>query len=584
MSVQHAPGLGAAFLFSDLDAADVGTPEQAAPEAREFQRTVRAFLQEEVQPQLHALDHGDGSGVPPLLRKLAELGFFSAEVAEDLGGLGMSLLNVLPMLEELGRVGGFGVAAMVHQGIGMQPLLLVGSDEIARQYVGPLMSAELIAAYALTEPGAGSDALNGTTTAVLDEGRREWVINGAKQFITNARWAELFVVFAQVPGRGFSAFLVDRATPGLEVLAEEDKMGIKCSSTCALRLRDVRVREERTLGALGRGHKIALNMLNIGRLKLGTTMLGAMKEVLGHAIRYGGERRQFGQPITNFGLIRRKIAEMAALAFASEAMAYRTAAGIDRHIENHHDGSARPGEWKFAAAEEYAAECSIVKCYLTEAASTCADHAVQVYGGYGFCEEYPVAKFYRDVRVARLYEGTNEINRLNVLNTLFRRMTKPGERERFVALAEEAAGSAGTGCCAPLRRVFALLFRALLPQGPGDVVRPDQDVQGALAEIAMELYAANSARGRAARIAAESAADPRAVALAEALASLTLARSAAAIRERGGYAAEALGVRGAELEDALAACGRLADGRLAAERRAAELMLAWGPEWPDFAG
>jgi alkylation response protein AidB-like acyl-CoA dehydrogenase len=582
MNVQNAPGLGSAFLFTDMDPADVGVPEMAAPEAREFQRTVRAFLAEEVAPQIGALDHGDGSGVPPLLRKLGNLGFFAAEVAEEFGGLGMTLVNVLPMLEELGRVGGFGVAAMVHQGIGMQPLLLVGGEDIARRYAAPLMSAELIAAYALTEPGAGSDALNGTTTATFDAARNEWTINGAKQFITNARWASLFMVFAQVKDKGFSAFLVERGTPGLEVLAEEDKMGIKCSSTCALRLKDVKVPGGRTLGALGRGHKIALNMLNIGRLKLGTTMLGAMKEVLMHAVRYGSERRQFGQQLTQFGLIRRKIAEMGALTFACEAMAYRTAAGIDRHIDTHADLNLSAGESKFMAAEEYAAECSIVKCYLSEAAHVCADHAVQVYGGYGFCEEYPVAKFYRDVRVARLYEGTNEINRLNVLNSIFRRMYKGGEEERFVALANEAAEGRSNGPCAPLRQAFGILFRAILQASPGRQPRLEQDVLGAMAEIAMELFAADSSTHRARRI-AEGGAEPPKAELAEALAALVRARSAAIVRERAGMVAEAIGARTGELDAVLDACSRLADGRLPLERAAAALLLRHEGEWPDFA-
>jgi alkylation response protein AidB-like acyl-CoA dehydrogenase len=306
-------------------------------------------------------------------------------------------------------------------------------------------------------------------------------------------------VFAQVEGDKFTAFLVERGQPGFEVMAEEHKLGIKGSSTCALRFKDVRVPAAKRIGDIGKGHKIALNMLNLGRLKLGTTMLGACKELIEHTIRYTGERHQFGKPINSFGLIRRKIAEMGALVFAGEAMAYRTAALIDAHMTASGDEANRA--CKLNSADEYSAECSLVKVFLTEAATICADHAVQCYGGYGFSEEYPVARFYRDVRVSRIYEGTNEINRIHAANTIVRRTFPGGKSTELAASLESMINATLTdGTLGNMKRAFGQLLRAVgLSAGANGKIRLEQDVQGAIADAAMHLFAVDSSLRRAAR-------------------------------------------------------------------------------------
>ncbi|MDX2175401.1 MAG: acyl-CoA dehydrogenase family protein [Candidatus Sumerlaeia bacterium] len=564
---------GSAFLFQPADPAAMAAPEAVPQEAREFQRTVRAFIVDEVQPRFDAIDSDQGALVPELLKGLAGLGLFMAEIPEELDGLGLGLTEVLPTLEELGRASSLGVAAMVHQGIGMQPLVFAGSDALAGRWVAPLMSAEILAAYALTEPGYGSDALAGISTAAHDAAARQWVLNGSKQFITNGRWAEVFQVFAQVEGKGLSAFMVERGAPGFEVLAEEHKMGIKGSSTCALRFAGVRVAEEAVLGELGRGHKLALNMLNLGRLKLGTTMIGAMKELLRHCWRYGSERRQFGTRIIDFGMLRQKVAEMGALAFGAEALAARVGGEIDRlTMELREAGQGRAA--KLAAADEFSVECSIAKFWMTEAANVCADHAVQLFGGYGFSEEYPVARYYRDLRVARLYEGTNEINRLNTVNAFLRRVKGP--HAAFWAEAMGAAREAApTDACAAARRFLAAAHHALIEASNGSP-KPSQPVTAGLAEIAAELLVAETARLRANALAHH----PEG-ALADRFASILEGRLAAALLRNGLAVEGELGL--GELDRLLpAAAGALAP-RFAQELGAAELLLAHEGEWPAFA-
>ncbi len=581
MAVNAAPSRGASFLLHAADPRDVHTPEDTTNEIVEFASTVRQFIATEVQPRFDEIDDSHGAPIPGLMQGLADLGFFSAEVPESLGGLGLGLRDTIPLICELGRAGSFGVAAMVHQGIGMQPLVLAGSPELTSQYIADLTSARMLAAYALTEPGAGSDALNGTSNAVQGSDGH-WTIDGSKQFITNAMWAGMFQVFAQVPGHGLTAFVVERSNPGLEVLPEEHKMGIRGSSTCALRLKGVRVAPDRVLGTIGKGHKIAMNMLNIGRLKLGSTMVGAMKQVLAHALQYSGERRQFGAPISSFGMTRQKFAEMAALTFAGEAIASRVAGQIDRLALELPADRTGGGSAKLAAAEEFAMECSISKFWLTEAANICADHAVQIYGGYGFVEEYPVARYYRDLRVSRLYEGTNEINRINVWSTFTRRVFKGGDGEA-VREGLRAAQSSGGDAAAPVRRVAARFFEAVLGPPATKPPRVEQDVVWAIADIAAELFAAESAMNRAARIqsAGEIARDLRE--LAGHLGALSLARAARLVADRANSIAGPIEHElDGTLQLDLAACAEIARERIRHERAAAALLIEAGNEMPEF--
>lgn len=580
MSLKAPESKGGSFLFTPADGRDVLFPEDFSADAREFGRTVRGFIAKEVEPQATHLDEGGMDDVPALLKSLGDIGFFMAEVPESFGGMGLPLFSCVPMIEQLGRAGGFGVAAMVHQGIGMQPLVFCGTEELAARWMPELMRGETLAAYALTEPGSGSDALSGKTTAVFDATTNEWVLNGTKQFITNARWAKVFQVFANVDGKGFSAFMVERDTPGFTVLEDEHKMGIRCSSTAALRLENVRVPAGNVLGELGRGHKIALNMLNLGRLKLGITMVGAMKQLLAYSVAYGNERMQFGKPLTSFGLIREKLVDMATFIFAGEALAARTAGHIDRFLEE------ATGDYrveKFRAADEFSSECSITKCYLTEAASICADHAVQIYGGYGFIEEYPVARFYRDTRVSRLYEGTNEINRLNVMNSLFRRIVKGGDRDTWMEIIHREF-DAKSDMLAPMRKCFGKIVETLLERAKGEVPKLDQDVTGALAEFAMELYAAECALLRAQRLAERDDVDAKLKSFAEHLSKLVVAKAGRTIRERAGAVGAALKLtEAAGFATALDDCARLSDERFFHEREAAEVLLTYHGEWPEFA-
>jgi len=581
MSAKAVELRGASFLVHGADPRDLHFPEDVSPEIREFGNTVRSFIQTEIQPNFDAIDDAHGEQIPDLLKSFGELGFFQAEISEKHGGLGLPLGDMIPLIEELGRASSFGVAAMVHQGIGMQPLMLAGAQPLIGQYIVKLSTAEMLAAYALTEPGAGSDALNGTSTATLQPDG-SWVLDGAKQFITNARWAGIFQVFAQVEGKGLTAFLVDRDTPGLEVLPEEHKMGIRGSSTCALRLTGVRVGADRLLGEIGRGHKIALNMLNIGRLKLGTTMIGAMKQLITHAIGYGSDRRQFGTRIVDFGMIRSKLAEMAALTFAGESLVSRTAGAIDRITAEIQAADPNQNGAKLKGADEYSIECSISKFWLTEAAGVCADHAVQIFGGYGFVEEYPVARYYRDLRVARLYEGTNEINRLNVANSILRRVFKGNEGVAIREALHESRQSQGSGIVA-LRRIAAGLFLMMIESGRGSQPRPEQDVIASIAEIAAELLAAESALHRVTRIEGRGTAHPDTVELARRLAAITLARAAGVVADRTNTVAGAMNFN-VEQEFAadIAHCTQITRNRLLDERAASELLLKLGKEWPVF--
>ncbi|MBI5155616.1 acyl-CoA dehydrogenase family protein [Candidatus Poribacteria bacterium] len=585
----HSSSLpGAGFLHEVRPPAESGFPEDLTPEDRELRDTVRTFLEEEVAPRLEELDHDRDEHVPPLLRRLGELGFYMAENPEEFGGLGLGLFTMTGMMEQLGRSGGFGVAAMVQAGIGMQPVAVYGTDEQREAYLPALCRGEIIGAYALTEPGYGSDALAGKTSAVWDEAAQEWVLNGAKQFITNARWAEIFTVFAQVEGNRFTAFLVPAKSAGLEVLDEEDKMGIKCSSTCALRLTDVRVPANAQLGEVGKGHKIALNMLNLGRLKLGITMLGANKMALRAAVRYGLERKQFSTPVVQFGLMRQKVADCASLIWAGEAVAYRTSRLINAMSD---ELTAAGNVWaaKRDSSEEYAMECSIAKIFLTESATRVADHTLQMLGGYGFIEEFPLARNYRDVRVSRLYEGTNEINRLVIVNTLVRRVTGqdgPPLRERIRSTAVPGDATELVRMANELRVHLADALEGIV-KFLGDVkkLRIEQELIGYMADMMIQLYAADSSALRAAKLDAHPRAGREMKALGNQLAALAIANAARGFRDsaEGVFAATLPPDQADARIRALSGIRALATNRIELDRAISDALIGLEGEWPDFA-
>ena len=373
------------------------------------------FSRKEVLPCVERLDKQEDGLMQGLIRKAAELGFCGIDSPEAYGGLGLSKNLAARILEFLSLNGSFSVTVGITSGISQVGLSLFGNETQKARYLPKLAGGEWIGAYALSEPNSGSDALSASTKAVKRDGK--WILNGTKMWISNAKWADLFLVMAKIDGEKFSAFLVERTFPGVSVSREEHKMGLKGSSTARLVLEDAEVPEENLLYQEGLGHHVAFNALNLGRFKLASMSLGPARDAMGLAAGYSTDRKQFGQPIASFGLIRKKFATAAALYYAAEAMIYRTGADIDKAFGTY--GGTIDGNRK--AAEEFAVECSACKVFATEAEALIVDEMLQCYGGYGFTEEFPIARIYRDARVSRIYEGTNEINLLFIADRLMRR-------------------------------------------------------------------------------------------------------------------------------------------------------------------
>jgi len=416
MPTQTTAAQGCAF-FSETPAR-IFTPEDFSSDEKLMIDTAEQFSRKEVVPLVEALEKQEGDLMPQLIRKAGELGLCGVDSPEAYGGLGLGKNLAARMLEFLSLNASFSVTFGVTSGISQVGLALFGTEEQKAQYLPKVTSGEWIGAYALSEPNAGTDALGGTTKAIRRGGK--WVLNGTKMWISNAKWAQLFLVMAKIDGEKFSAFLVERDHPGVSISREEHKMGLKGSSTARLILDDAEIPAENLLFEEGKGHVVALNALNMGRFKLSSMSLGPARDALGHSAGYALDRKQFRQPISEFGLIRQKFARMLALYFGAESMIYRTGALIDGAFAA--TGGTFNGNRK--AAEEFAVECSACKVFSTEAEATIIDDAMQVYGGYGFTEEFPIARHYRDSRISRIYEGTNEINRLFIADRLMRRGAK----------------------------------------------------------------------------------------------------------------------------------------------------------------
>ncbi|MFY9553530.1 MAG: acyl-CoA dehydrogenase family protein [Blastocatellia bacterium] len=502
---------GGSFLIEDRDSNEIFIPEDISDEQRMFARTAEEFLLKEVIPREDAIYAKDYAVHRELMRKAGELGLLSIDIPEKYGGLGLHKVSSAVVGEQFALQPSFAGTHSSHVNIGTLPIVFFGTEEQKRRYLPRLASGEWIGAYALTEPQSGSDALAAKTKAVLSPDGRHYILNGQKMWITNGGFADLFTVFAKVDGEKFTAFLVERG-PGLVSGHEEKKLGIDGSSTTALMLEDCHVPVENVLGEIGRGHKIAFNVLNIGRLKLGARSIGSIKLSLQQSVLYAKERHQFGQPIANFGLIKHKLAEMALRAYVGESILYRTLGMIDEALE--HADKDDPAQ-VLQVLEQFAIECSIIKVWESEALAYVVDEEVQIFGGYGYSKDYPAERAYRDARIARIYEGTNEINRIVIGSQLLRRAAA-GELALFEAAAEALESGHVEGETLNMTRAnvafsdelsllkaaksMTLASIAAANQAYGDGARNEQEIIALIADMVMDVYAMESALLRTQRV------------------------------------------------------------------------------------
>ena len=500
---------GAQFFVAEGSANSVFTPEDFTEEHRMIARTTAEFINGEILPVAEQLEHQDWDLTVKLLRKAGDLGLLAADVPEAYDGLGLDKVSSSLITEQITRGGSFALSHGAHVGIGSLPIVYFGNDAQKKKYLPDLASGKKLAAYALTEPGSGSDALGAKTTAKLSADGQYYVLNGAKQFITNSAFADLFIIYAKIDGEQFSAFIVERDSPGLSTGPEEKKMGIKASSTRPLILEDVHVPVENLLGDPGRGHVIAFNILNIGRYKLAVGCVGGAKEALETSIRYAKTREQFNRPIASFPLIQGKIADMAMRTFVAESIVYRTTGAIDQALEEIDLSGADAGRNAAKAIEEFAIECSINKVFGSETLDFVVDEGVQIHGGAGFIQDYPIERMYRDSRINRIFEGTNEINRLLIPGTLMKKALK-GEVALLPAaqaLQQELMGPIETAdesevlgperhAVAMVRKLF-LFAGGLAVQKYGQKLEQEQEVLADLADLGIALYGMESALLRA---------------------------------------------------------------------------------------
>ncbi|WP_246840673.1 acyl-CoA dehydrogenase family protein [Chloracidobacterium aggregatum] len=505
---------GGSFLIEMVSPQEVFTPEDFNDEQRMIAKTTADFVNNEVLPNMEKLEEqyktGDFSLTVSLLRKAADIGLLAGDIPAKYGGLELDKVCQMLVSEFISRSGGFSVSLGGHTGIGTWPITYFGTPEQKAYYLPKLGTGEWLAAYALSEPGSGSDALGARARAVLNAEGTHYILNGTKMWISNAGFADIFIVFCKVDGEKFSAFIVHRDYPGVSTGKEENKMGIHSSSTRQLILENVPVPKENLLGEIGKGHLIAFNCLNLGRYKLGGGVVGGAKSILEHTAKYVMERKQFDRPIGSFGAIKHKIGEMVARIYATESMSYRTA-GLIHNILAEVD--ADDADRILKGIEEYAIECSIMKVYGSEMLGYVADEAVQSFGGYGYSEEYPVARAYRDARINRIFEGTNEINRLLIPGMLLKRSMR-GELPILQAtqriLDELLAGpSFEEEDDAPLSKErkaivdakkIALLIAGIAVQKYGQKLTEEQEVLIAFSDIAMDVFAMESSYLRALKL------------------------------------------------------------------------------------
>ena len=486
---------GGSFLLDTPP--DVFTPEDFTAEHHAIAKATEDFWTGEVAPNVESIQHQDFDVLKRTLRKSAELGLVGVLVPERYGGMELDLVSSMIVAENIGGDGSYAACHGGQAGIGALPVLMFGTEQQKEKYLPRLASAELIAAYALTEAQAGSDALAARTRADLSPDGSHYVLNGQKMWITNGGIADLYTVFAKVGGEKFTAFLVERAWPGVSPGAEEKKMGLKGSSTTAVYFDNVQVPVENVLGEVGRGHIIAFNILNIGRLSLAVSAHGKCRYILADAIRYARERRAFGKSIAEFGLIQHKLAEMAIRMYVNESMAYR----LIGHIQD----SGLP---LMKAGEEFAVECSFLKIFGSETLDYVVDEAVQIHGGYGYHQDYPVERAYRDSRINRIFEGTNEINRLLATGMLLRRARKG---TLPLAAAMKQLSTTATPDVVENAKKVGLFLLGIASKHYGESIEEQQEVVAGISDVLMNAFALESAMARAKKTKKENAAEMAAV-------------------------------------------------------------------------
>lgn len=495
---------GGSFLIEDISYERMTTPEDFTDEQVMIAKTTEDFVVNEVVPEVDSLEKHEFDRTVRLLKEAGDLGLLGADVPEEYGGLGLDKISSALITEKMARAGGFSLSHGAHVGIGSLPIILFGNEQQKQKYLPKLATGEKLAAYALTEPGSGSDALSAKTTAKLNAEGTHFILNGEKQWITNAGFADVFVVYAKIDGEHFTAFIVERDFTGVSTGAEEKKMGIKSSSTRTLILQDVPVPKENLLGEPGKGHIIAFNILNIGRYKLGVGVVGGSKRAFELAVKYANGRQQFKTPISQFNLTKEKFATMASKLYAAESSVYRTVGLYEERMGGLTEEEQKNPKVVAASIAEYAIECSLNKFFASEVLDYVVDEGVQIHGGYGFMQEYEIERAYRDSRINRIFEGTNEINRLLVPGTFIRKALK-GElplfqkaqtlQEELMMMMPVEPGDeplAQEKYLTSNAKKIGLLATGLAAQKFGKALEREQEILANIADIISNAYAMES--------------------------------------------------------------------------------------------